>query len=266
MSERNNEIQNKLSKLNKFSYEYKSGPSASFKNKKKYTNRKRKFGDILKIFDNKLNNSDSESDNDDNSNGLMNLPVLTDDSVTTTDNKIYFKSPITETSINKLIKIIEDKNRKYNKFIEKNDKKVKFNDIEPKPIYLHITSYGGDLMSSFRAVDAIKRSTIPIYTVVDGYAASGATLMSIVGKKRYMTPSSYMLIHQLSTGTFGKFWEILDEYENCNTMMNDIYKLYVDNTKMELEEVEEHLSHDIWFKLDKCIEYGLVDEVYDNNV
>ena len=133
-----------------------------------------------------------------------------------------------------------------------------------KPLYLHITSYGGCLLSCFRAIDAIKRSEIPIYTVVDGHAASAASLMGVVGKRRFMTPNSYILIHQLSAGAIGKYWEIKDECDNCGTWMQDIYNIYVNNTRMRENELKEYLSHDLWWKADKCIEVGLVDEIYEH--
>lgn len=174
------------------------------------------------------------------------------------DNRIYFRGNVTEEKIEKLIEIINKKNKK----IADYKKDLLVQDVIPKPIYLHITSYGGDLLAAFRAIDAIQRSKIPIYTVVDGHAASAATLMSIVGKRRYMTPNSYMLIHQLSSGVIGKFWELKDDFENCETLMNDIYNLYVKYSKMNLEELKKYLSHDKWWKVDIALERGLIDEIY----
>jgi len=200
---------------------------------------------------------DNESDNENDFDG----DFLFNTSVSHEDNRIYFKSKVSDESVDKLIKIITTKNKEFNKL--KNNKMIKH--AEPKPLYLHITSYGGDLLASFRAVDAIKRSKVPIYTVVDGYAASGATLMSIVGRKRFMTPNSYMLIHQLSSGAIGKFWEIKDDYQNCANWMEDIYNLYLEHSGMELDELKSFLTHDVWWKADQCIETGLVDKIYDND-
>ena len=227
-------------------------------NKKPYKrrNKKRKFEDLFKKFGEKLDHSEESENDSDEENDYL------DEDVTYKDNRIYFKTNITGDSIDKLIKIIESRNRKFKKYLT-NNKMIKT--AEPNPLYLHITSYGGDLLATFRAIDAIKRSEIPIYTIVDGYAASGATLMSVVGKKRYMTPSSYMLIHQLSSGAIGKYWEIKDDFENCDTWMNDIYNIYLEHSNMTLKDLKEYLSHDIWWKVDISIDNGLVDEIYDVN-
>ena len=197
-------------------------------------NKKRKLDELLKDIERKAGDSDSDDSEFEDEFGFD------DDDVSCKDNRIYFKCKVTEDTIEKLIKLIESKNKKFKKI--STHKMIK--SAVPKPLYLHITSYGGDLLACFRAIDAIKRSEIPIHTVVDGYAASAGTLMSVVGKKRYMTPSSYMLIHQLTSNSMGKYWEIKDDNENVDTWMNDIYKLYVENTKMTLEQLKTFLAHD----------------------
>lgn len=198
----------------------------------------------------------SYSDSDDATNGFC---MFNRDEVFARDDKIYFRASVSESSVEKLIKLIDEKNKEFEDFIKDNDL-VK--NAEPNPLYLHITSYGGCLLSGFRAVDAIKRSKLPIYTIVDGHAASAATLMSVVGTKRFMTPHSYMLIHQLSSSAHGTHWNIRDEYKNNKSMMGDIYEIYVGHTKMTKEQVEDYLIHDLWWKYDKCSETGLVDELY----
>jgi ATP-dependent Clp protease protease subunit len=174
------------------------------------------------------------------------------------NNKIFFVSGVNKTSVDKLIQLIEDKNFQFENL--KKNRLVKR--VEPNPIYLHITSYGGCLFSGFKAADAISRSKIPIYTIIDGYAASAGTIMSIVGKRRYITPRSYMLIHQLSSTNWGKFAEIEDDYINSKMLMKDIVNIYVKHTKMDRTYIEDQLKHDSWWGSDKCLDKGLVDSIY----
>ena len=192
---------------------------------------------------------------------IKNKKNKSDLNIITEDNRIYFRGNVTDEKIQKLIDVINLKNKKFDE-IKKN---LLVKHAEPNPLYLHITSYGGDLLAGFRAIDAIQRSKIPIYTIVDGYAASAATLMSVVGAKRFMTPNSYMLIHQLSSGAIGKYWEIKDEYENCEMMMNDIYNLYLKHSKMNIDDLKKYLEHDLWWEYKQCIEKGLIDELYDSD-
>ena len=86
--------------------------------------------------------------------------------------------------------------------------------------------------------------------------------MSVVGRRRYMTPRSYVLIHQLSSSSWGKFTEMEDEYFNSKMMMKDIVDLYVKHTKMDRKYIEEQLKHDCWWGSQKCVDKGLVDGLY----
>ena len=143
------------------------------------------------------------------------------DDVRSVGNRIYFNCPVKNSTISKLTRIIEQKNYEYKMIISHE----LIGKAEPAPLYLHINSGGGDLMAAMSAVDTMKRSVVPIYTVIDGKAASAASLMSVCGVKRYITKHSYMLIHQLSSGVVGKYQDIEDEYDNCNLMMDDIVEI-----------------------------------------
>ena len=213
-----------------------------------------------KIF--KLISSSSDSSDDELDVRPKMLHEKKDEHVFAEGNDIYFQSKVCDTSVSKLINIINQKNNDFKKILDNE----MVDSAQPKILWLHITSYGGGLFACFRAIDAITNSKIPIYTIVEGYAASAGTLMSVVGKKRFMTSSSYMLIHQLRSGTAGTFWEIKDEYNNLEMIMDDIYNIYLTHTKLSREELEAYLAHDSWWKLDKCIQCGLIDEIYTGHV
>jgi ATP-dependent protease ClpP protease subunit len=175
-------------------------------------------------------------------------------------NRIYFNCPVTNSTISKLTRIIEQKNYEYKMIISHE----LIGTAEPAPLYLHINSGGGDLMAAMSAVDAMKRSVVPIYTVVDGKAASAASLISVCGVKRYITRHSYMLIHQLSSGVIGKYQDIEDEYDNCNLMMDDIIEIYKEGSSLTEKKIKKFLKRDKWWKAGLCMDYGLVDDYIEN--
>lgn len=175
-------------------------------------------------------------------------------------NRIYFNCSVKSSTISKLTRIIEQKNYEYKMIISHE----LIGTAEPAPIYLHINSGGGDLMAAMSAVDAMKRSVVPIYTVVDGKAASAASLISVCGVKRYITRHSYMLIHQLSSGVIGKYQDIEDEYDNCNLMMDDIIEIYKEGSSLTEKKIKKFLKRDKWWKAELCMNYGLVDDYIEN--
>ena len=76
------------------------------------------------------------------------------------------------------------------------------------PIYLHINSLGGCIFSALNVIDHIRSSKFEVHTIIEGSTASAGTLISVAGVKRYIRPNAYMLIHQLSSGCWGKMAEI----------------------------------------------------------
>jgi len=178
------------------------------------------------------------------------------------DNHIYFKTDVNTESIDKLYKLVRSYQKEFDYFKESNHTII---NVTPKELYIHITSYGGSLHEAYLAYDIIKRSKITINTIIEGYAASAGTIMSIAGKRRYMTPTSIMLIHQLSTGMDGKFEEIKDDFQNSEQDMKKIISLYLKecNGKMKKKYIEEQLKHDKWWDSATALKNGLIDEIND---
>ena len=169
-------------------------------------------------------------------------------------NHIYFYSPVTQESCFELNTKLVALEFKSNQFAAQYG-------VPPPPIHLHIQSEGGSLLHGLYVTDLIREMQTPVYTYIDGFAASAATLLSIVGHKRFMTPHSMMLIHQLSSSSSGKYAELQDEMENFDSIMRLVVELYQTHTKINPDELDELLRKDIWLDATRCLEYGLVDKV-----
>ena len=55
-----------------------------------------------------------------------------------------------------------------------------------EPIKLHIQSLGGELLPTFNVIDTIEKSKAPVYSYIEGYAASAASLISVACHKKFM--------------------------------------------------------------------------------
>ena len=171
------------------------------------------------------------------------------------NNHIYFHSEVNRESIFELIMLIKE--------AEEESVLTSFKlNIDEVPIYLHINSFGGSIFAAFGAIDVIKACRVPVYTIIEGSTASAGTLISIVGKKRFIRPTAYMLIHQLSSGCWGKMSEIEDEFKNLQELMEKIKELYKEHANIPKKELAELLKHDLWLNADKCLKYGLADELW----
>ena len=137
----------------------------------------------------------------------------------------------------------------------------------PKPKYLQIVinSGGGDLNSAFAAIDVMKGSTIPIYTIGLGCVASAAFAIFIAGKKGYrtLTPNTSIMSHQYTWGTYGKEHELfatVKEYELTTKRMLQHYKKCTGLTE---KKIREHLlpPQDVWLSAAEAKKLGLCDSI-----
>lgn len=136
--------------------------------------------------------------------------------------------------------------------------------VNASPIYLHINSGGGSVYDGLAIADTIIRIVkkgVPVITIVEGYAASAATLFSVVGSARLIHENSYMLVHQLSSAAWGNFEQLKDNHENNERLMAHIKNIYKKYTKIPEAEIDEVLKHDIFWEAKKCKKYGLVDDI-----
>lgn len=174
--------------------------------------------------------------------------------VRSNNNNIYFYGTVSEASTLELKTKLEELNTHLQTIA------INYN-IDPPPIHLHIQSYGGSLMHTFYVMDVIKNLKTPVYTYIDGFAASAATLMSVCGKRRFMTENSVMLVHQLSGGASGKFEEIKNEYSNMVEFMEIIKKTYLYYGNISSQHLDELLKQDLWLNSRKSLEYGFIDQI-----
>ena len=170
------------------------------------------------------------------------------------ENKIYYYSNVNRESaveLNKKIGEIESKNLTISNSLG----------VDKPPVKIFINSGGGSITAGISSMDTILRTKVPVHTYVDGFAASAATFLSVVGNYRFMSRNSYMLIHQLSSAFWGTYSNFEDEKQNLDLMMKTIKDVYKKYTKVPMKKLDEILKHDLLWDAETCLEYGLIDNI-----
>ena len=178
----------------------------------------------------------------------------TDKHISVQENKIYYYSSVNRDSaveLNKKIAELESKSLSLSHSL----------DIDAPPVKIMINSGGGSIVAGISSIDTIIRSKVPIHTYVDGFAASAATFLSVVGTHRLMSRNSYMLIHQLSSTFWGTYSNFEDEKQNLDLMMKTIKEVYKKYTKVPMKELNNILKHDLLWDAQKCLDMGLIDQI-----
>jgi len=212
----------------------------------------------------KTNDSDDESldEKDDGLGGLDELMNLigkkpkgsSGDNLYTMNNNIYFQDEISFETADSLKKELREMAEHLLNVASKYS-------MEAPPIRLHITSGGGSVIAANSIIDCMGELKMPVHTIVDGFAASAATLISIHGSKRYIKKNATMLIHQVRSGMWGKMSELDDDYINIKKTHEKIKDMYEEKTNLARKDLAKILKHDLDWDAEECLEKGLVDEI-----
>ena len=184
----------------------------------------------------------------------LSFPKFSSANIHSIHNRIYFNDDITTesvTALNKELRTLDEKMATISNMFR----------IEPIPIYLHLTTNGGEIYAAFSAIDCIQQMKCPLYTVVDGFVASAGTLISIAGKKRYILPNAYMLLHELRSGFWGKMSDMTEEMENLKKLMDHLIEFYSTHTPLSKKTLEKLLTKDSIWNAKECISRGVVNGV-----
>ena len=130
-------------------------------------------------------------------------------------------------------------------------------------IHVHIMSGGGDAYAGMSAYYHIRRNPLPVVTYVDSMAASAATLLLLAGHRRVACKHAFCLIHQISTGFFGKYHDMIDEMHNTHNLMDAFRQLYMERSNMTRERLEELFRSEKALDAATCLQEGILDEVLD---
>lgn len=184
------------------------------------------------------------------------------------DNHVYFYSDIDPASSLALIKALNEAD------YASRQEEVRFpvyhkvapyivvRDDNLTPIWLHIYSGGGDVYSTFAIVDTIKTLKTPVYSIVEGIAASGATVVAMACEWRYITSNSFLLIHQLSGMIAGTYDQMSDGKALTDRVMERLTAFYVAHSKLKRKRIQNMLLHDYAMDSEQAVKDGFADEIY----
>jgi len=137
-----------------------------------------------------------------------------------------------------------------------------------KDIIFYINSPGGSVSDGMAIYDAMQIVKSDVKTICLGRCSSMAAILLSGGTKgkRYITPNSEVMIHEVSTYNGGKIGDVKISFEHSNALNERIIKILSENTGKDIEQIRQDIQQkDKWFNSDEALEYGLVDKLLTKN-
>lgn len=130
-------------------------------------------------------------------------------------------------------------------------------------ITVRINSPGGDVFEG-RAIYSLLReqgAKSKINVIVDGEAASIASIIAMAGDTIAMADGSMMMIHRAWTGLYGncnKFREMADLLDTIDSTLIDTYAA---RTKQSVADITKWMDAETWMTAKEAVTRGFADEM-----
>jgi ATP-dependent Clp endopeptidase proteolytic subunit ClpP len=133
------------------------------------------------------------------------------------------------------------------------------------PIELVLTSPGGYVFDGLAFYDFLAGHVaegVPITVRALGYVASMATVILQAGTVRSISPNSWLMIHEVATGVWGKTSELRDEVELSERLEERLLELLAERSTLTAKQIRQRSRRrDWWIPATEAARLGLVDEV-----
>ncbi|WP_310796265.1 head maturation protease, ClpP-related [Bacillus toyonensis] len=139
-----------------------------------------------------------------------------------------------------------------------------FDNIDADEIELHIHSGGGDAFEGIAICNYLRSHKANVTVVVDGLAASAASLIAMGANKIIMPSNTTMMVHRASTYAYGN----ADNLEKQAKMLRDVddalIQSYRNRFNGEFHELEALLDNETYMTAETAKSYGFCDEIVDS--
>ena len=132
-----------------------------------------------------------------------------------------------------------------------------------RDVTVRINSGGGDVFAAHAIHNQLVAYKGRVTVVIDGLAASAATIIAVAGDRIIMPANALFMIHNPAIGLSDYYGadELLKAAEALNTIKGSIVAAYRKRCKASAEELAAMMDAETWMGAAECMEKGFVDEI-----
>lgn len=133
---------------------------------------------------------------------------------------------------------------------------------EKEKIIVRINSGGGELYAAISIYNRLKELK-NVITIVDGLAASAASVILQAGKVRKVYAGSQVMIHGASLFLYGSYniQGLEEKKKSLEAANHAALQSYLERTGLEIEQIKEDMKITSWMTGKEVIEKGYADEL-----
>ncbi|HGI4411690.1 TPA: head maturation protease, ClpP-related [Streptococcus agalactiae] len=128
-------------------------------------------------------------------------------------------------------------------------------------ITLWINSPGGDVFAAAQIYNMLMDYQGDLHVIIDGLAASAASVIAIAGTTVSMSPVAMMMIHNPWTFAQGEAKDMAKVIEMLGEIKESIINAYELRTGLSRTKISHLMDSESWFNAKKAVELGFADKV-----
>jgi ATP-dependent Clp protease protease subunit len=143
---------------------------------------------------------------------------------------------------------------------------IKENEIanyERRPIFINISTYGGQVYAGLSLYGVIENSKTKIITVARGHVMSMGLILFLAGHEKQAHKFSTFLYHEVATGIFDKLEGIKQDLKEAQRLQNLLDEIVLSKTLITKEKIDEVKKHkqDWFIPAFEAIKLGICENI-----
>lgn len=134
------------------------------------------------------------------------------------------------------------------------------------PISVWINSPGGDVFAAAQIYNMLMDYPSDVTVMIDGLAASAASVIAMAGTEVQMSPVAMMMIHNPATVAIGDSEEMKKAVKMLDEVKESIMNAYEIKTGLPRDKISKMMDAESWFNANKAVELGFADKIMFSEV
>jgi ATP-dependent protease ClpP protease subunit len=128
-------------------------------------------------------------------------------------------------------------------------------------VEMHVHSPGGDAFEGLAIMNLLRQHQGGVSIVVDGLAASAASIVAMGADTVTMVPGSQMMIHDASALAIGQADDMREAATMLDSISSNAADQYAAKSGKPSDEMRAAMKATTWFKAQEAVDAGLADAV-----
>lgn len=135
---------------------------------------------------------------------------------------------------------------------------------DSKSITVRVNSPGGSAFDGVAIYNLLKSASRPVAVIVDGMAASAASIIAMAGDTITMATGSVMMVHEGQAMAFGAADDMRKMADTLDTVTSSIADIYVARTGLKKSDVLDMQNAETWMTAEEAVEMGFATKIGKN--